>query len=421
MHRYHQGHRVCLVSLYTLCILLRLETDGDYPIVSESSPVALLLEKVAREIVPLATPPLLHLIYNLFDLTDKLVDDGLLNLITLNLGEATFLISEIVIGWLLLLLVLSTGEVGIGRILLLVFVKELILIILIIGIIKVLVLILGTILIVEVSIPTRLMVAELGTPILGVFCNHLIATATTLGVLVVSRDSDHIGRIDLDDHGMSTTGIREVGKILDRTEVQSARASAILVLIDLITRHLTDLANGVVEGSRVNVLVVSTNILVGKEATIGSDGKLTRLKEVIKLIDGTMGRILHQVLKELAQGQEGQTLTHELHDAVGKRVVDRGVLEIDHTILDLNILGGIGIDGGSDVGEFDEGIPILSLDSLNDLGVVGMVRINRIGLSVDDCGDLSRSRDCDCCGGGVHSVCILQDEGLDCKNYFLRF
>jgi hypothetical protein len=134
-----------------------------------------------------------------------------------------------------------------------------------------------TILIIERRIESAFAPVDLGTPILIVFTNDLIAASTTLGIVVVSRDRDYISWIDLDDHGVTTIGIREVREILDGAEVQSSRASAILVLIDKIAWHLTDRSNGVIKLARMYVLVIRTNILEGKEIPIGSHGEIANL------------------------------------------------------------------------------------------------------------------------------------------------
>jgi hypothetical protein len=87
---------------------------------------------VTRGTNPLATTPLLlQFICDVFQFAHKLVDDRILNLLTLGFSEATFLITDIVIGRLLLFLVL-------GRILLiLILIDEVVLILLIIRIIEV--------------------------------------------------------------------------------------------------------------------------------------------------------------------------------------------------------------------------------------------------------------------------------------------
>jgi hypothetical protein len=85
-----------------------------------------------------------------------------------------------------------------------------------------LILIVSTIGGVEIMVKSVLTTTNLFPPILGVFTDHLIARATTLGVIVVSRNGDYILGIDLDNHGVTTIGVREVREILDRAEVQSA-------------------------------------------------------------------------------------------------------------------------------------------------------------------------------------------------------
>jgi hypothetical protein len=249
------------------------------------------------------------------------------------------------------------------------------------------------------------LIVQLGTPVLGIFIDNLITSATTLGVVVVGRDGNDILGIDLNDHGVTPTGIAEVREILDRTEVQTIGASPILVLVNLVARHLTNLANRVVKGSAMNVLEVCSDILVSKEVTICCDGKFPSLKEIVKLVDCTIGRVLHKVLKELNQGQERQSVTHEVDDTGGDGVVNGFILVKKDSILDLNIPRHIGIDRSRNVCKGGNLVPVLHLDCLKDAGIVGMVGVDGKRLSIDDCGDLSRSRDGDCdVVGGVHSV-----------------
>jgi hypothetical protein len=200
------------------------------------------------------------------------------------------------------------------------------------------VLILSSIRRVEIVIESVLSTIQLGTPVLGVFCNHFIAASASLGVIVIRRDSDYILGIDLNDHCVTSVAIGEVGKICNRTEVQSVGASAILVLIHFVAKHLTDLANRVVKCPTMDVLVISFNILEGEEVTILCDRKLSNLKEVVEFIDCTIARILHHIVEEVEQRLEGKVLLHERDHTLCHGVVDDLTLEHDATIYDLDII-----------------------------------------------------------------------------------
>jgi len=75
---------------------------------------------------------------------------------------------------------------------------------------------------VEIGVETILSTIQLAPPIIGVFTDHLVARATTLGVVVVSRDADNILWIDLEDHRLASVAVPKVREIGNRAEVQSA-------------------------------------------------------------------------------------------------------------------------------------------------------------------------------------------------------
>jgi hypothetical protein len=124
---------------------------------------------------------------------------------------------------------------------------------------------------------------------------------------------------------------------LDGAEVESVGAGAFLVLVHRIARHLTYLAHRVVELARVNVEVVGSNILEGKEATILCDWEFSHFKEVVEFIHRSLAWIVHEVLEEVQERFMRKSLAHEVEDSFGQSVVNDLSMIVDRTILDLNI------------------------------------------------------------------------------------
>jgi hypothetical protein len=243
----------------------------------------------------------------------------------------------------------------------------------------ILVLVVPTIGGVEIMVESVLSTIQFAPPIVGVFTYDLVATSATLGIVVVSRDGNYIRRIDLDNHGLASVAVREVREILDGAEVQSIRASAILVLVHLVARHLTDRPYGVVECARVNVLVVRLDILEGEEESILGVGKITHIQEVTEFVDCTKARILHKVAEEVDDRLNREILLNEVDDLTSKGVVQRLTLVVHHTIDDRDI--GV-VDEilylTRQIHLIKEGFPILCLDCIQCLCVVGMRVVNRI-------------------------------------------
>jgi len=221
--------------------------------------------------------------------------------------------------------------------------------------------------------------------------NHFVLASASLGVVVISRDADHISRIDLEDHRLATTGIGEVREIVDGAEVQPCGASLILVVAHGISTHLTDLAHRVVELARVNVPVIATDILEGEEVTILGDGELAHIKEGVEFVDRPIGGILHQINHEVKQGLNREILLHELNHTLGEGVVDDLTIEGDCSIIDLDGLTPelmeVVLHLASEIDLIEERCPVILLDSFKSLGVVRMRRINRVDFSFDASGD----------------------------------
>jgi len=221
--------------------------------------------------------------------------------------------------------------------------------------------------------------------------NHFVLASASLGVVVVGRDADHISRIDLEDHRLATTSIREVREIVDGAEVQPCGASLILVIAHGISTHLTDLAHRVVKLARVNVLVITTDILEGEEETILGDGELAHIEEGVEFLYRPIGGILHEVDHEVEQRLNREILLHELNHTLGEGVVDDLTIEGDCSIVDLDGLTPelmeVVLDFASEIYLIEEGCPVALLDSFECLGVVRMGRINRVDFSFDASGD----------------------------------
>jgi hypothetical protein len=232
---------------------------------------------------------------------------------------------------------------------------------------------------IEIRVPTRFLALNLASPIVLVFGNHFIPASASLGVVIVCWNRHNILWVDLDDHGLSTIGIRKGWKILDGAEVESRRASAILVLIDSVARHFTYLANRVVECSRVNVFVIGTNILEGEEVSILCDREFSCFQEVIEFIDCSLRWIIHEVLEEVEKWFMGQTITHEIQNTLCERVVNDLSMIVNRTILDLDIGSiEIGINLLTDIDDVDESIPILLADCFKCLFVFGVIGVDCI-------------------------------------------
>ena len=82
--------------------------------------------------------------------------------------------------------------------------------------------------------------------------------------------------------------------------MQARTASLVAVVINVPTRHLHQLTGGVIEGSRVDILEVALNTLECKEISIGSNRCGKMIKKVVQRFPRFVGRILHQVVKELS-------------------------------------------------------------------------------------------------------------------------
>jgi hypothetical protein len=229
------------------------------------------------------------------------------------------------------------------------------------------------------------------TPVVGMLGNHLVLASASLRVVVVGRDADHIGRVDLEDHGLASVGVGEVGQVVDGAEVQTSGASLILVITDRISTHLTNLAYGVVEFARVNVLEVGTNILEGKEVTILGDRELAHIQEGVEFLHGTIARILHKVDHEVEQGLEGKIILHELNHTIREGVVDDLSVEANCSIVDLDALTPelvkVVLDFSGEIHTIKESSPVAILDGIESFVVVGMRRINREDFSFDASGD----------------------------------
>jgi len=238
------------------------------------------------------------------------------------------------------------------------------------------------------------------TPVVGVFGNHLILASASLGVVVISRDADHISRIDLEDHCLASVCIGEVREIVDGAEVQPCGASLILVIAHGISTHLTDLAHRVVKLARVNVPVIATDILEGEEVTILGERELAYLKEGVEFVDSTIARILHQVDHEVEQRLEGEILLHEGDHTIRKGVVDDLAVEGDCSIIDFDGLTPelvkVMLHFAREIDEIEEGCPVALFDRIESFGVVGMGRINREDLTFDASGNCSASSNCVC-------------------------
>jgi hypothetical protein len=229
------------------------------------------------------------------------------------------------------------------------------------------------------------------TPVVGMLGNHLVLASASLRVVVVGRDADHIGRIDLEDHGLASVGVGEVGQVVYGAEVQTSGASLILVIADCISTHLTDLAYRVVELARVNVLEVGTNILEGEEVTILRDGELAHIEEGVEFLYRTIARILHKVDHEVEQGLEGKIILHELNHTIREGVVDDLSVEANCSIVDLDALTPelvkVVLDFSGEIHTIKESSPVAILDGIESFVVVGMRRINREDFSFDASGD----------------------------------
>jgi hypothetical protein len=341
----------------------------------------------------------IHLAYILLDKLAKCVPH-IVEEMTIRLDTITILsYISIILCWLVLTAVVTTASLVLGVAITRVTIAVIILVItLCTGVAEVLslviivvedgsttitrllkVLILPTIGGVEIMVESVLSTIQFAPPIVGVFTYDLVATSATLGIVVVSRDSNYIRRIDLDNHGLASVAVREVREILDGAEVQSIRASAILVLVHLVARHLTDRPYGVVECARVNVLVVRLDILEGEEESILGVGEITHIQEVTEFVDCTKARILHKVAEEVDDRLNREILFDEVDDLASKGVVQRLTLVVHHTIDDRDI--GV-VDEilylARQIHLIKEGFPILCLDCIQCLCVVRMRVVNRI-------------------------------------------
>ncbi len=212
-----------------------------------------------------------------------------------------------------------------------------------------------------------------------------------------------------------------MGKIRDGAEVQAVAASAILVLVNLVALHLADGANRIVELARVDVRVVCLHVLEREEVSILRDRQLASLKEVIQLIHGPLGRILHEVAEEVEQRLERQVLLHEVDDALGQRVVDRLAVEHDDAVFDLHVAAvNVVTHFAGEVNEVEELRPILVTNSLKNVLIVGVVGVHGIDRAIDDSGDFSATSDRNCCGVVIHTMLMLVGVSVNVKPLFFK-
>ncbi len=194
-----------------------------------------------------------------------------------------------------------------------------------------------------------------------------------------------------------TTSRREVGKIFLRTEVQTAGASAVLVLVNLIALHLTNLAHRVVERPAMDVLPIGADVLEGEEVTVLGDWKIAELKESIKLINRTLGRILHQILKKLNHRTEWKILVHQGENAISDRIVEDFPVEHNRTVHKANLASSDkGTNRSGNIRKSFEGLPGGVADGIKDAGIVRVIGRHVEGLTVDDGRDSAVFADEDC-------------------------
>ena len=174
------------------------------------------------------------------------------------------------------------------------------------------------------------------------FLNHFVATTTSLGVAVVRRDANDIGGVDLHKHDTNVTVACVARQIRIRTEVKTRGTSIVRVVIYVLSFHLNNLPNGIVESSRVNILIVTTNLLIGEDVTILRESEATTIlrgfDERPQLIADAIGRILSHLLNELNKRVNAKTFIVVTAYLFGERprntfaINQNGIISNHHTL-----------------------------------------------------------------------------------------
>lgn len=126
--------------------------------------------------------------------------------------------------------------------------------------------------------------------------------------------------------------------------------------------------------------------------TVFGDRKVLVLKELVEFLTSAEGRIEHQVLEEVDERLKRHVLSHELHDAINNEIVNRFILEVNLTVLDLDISADIIPYGAFNVNVLLERSPIAVLDvllALAEVCVIGSDDLWRVSEENDGDGTVS--------------------------------
>ena len=201
------------------------------------------------------------------------------------------------------------------------------------------------------------------------FTDNFVTASTTLSVVVVRWDRHNVSWVDLNDHDTCTT---EVTKVVKRTEVQTSRTSAILVVVHFVTWHLYNLTHRVIHGARVAVEVVVANFLVSKEVTIWSDRQVALFQEVVQFVNRTLRWVGVQILHEVDHRFNWETLLKHSDHASSHSVVKRFALPEQIFTLDRHVALTVAQYDFLRLDDILNQIPVASFDSVENFLIGNM-------------------------------------------------
>ena len=145
--------------------------------------------------------------------------------------------------------------------------------------------------------------------------NDLVLATTHLFVVVVGRDRNHVGGIDLDFEHLPVAV--EILRVLPSRDVQPGRAGNVSVGIDLVPFHRNDGPGGVVELAGTAVREIGADPLVRDELAIGRERDAVVLQEPVQVLDAFDARVALLVRPEEFQGFGREIGVNQIQETEG--------------------------------------------------------------------------------------------------------
>ena len=172
-----------------------------------------------------------------------------------------------------------------------------------------------------------------------------------LGVVVVVRDGNDVGRVDLaHDHAVALAHVAaEAVEVVVAADMEAGGARAVGVFVDHVARHLQNLPDAVVELTGVQILVVGAHLLVGEEVAVVGERQAAVLDELDQTADGAEARVGHDLGEESHERCDRQLRSRHLQDALNDRPVlgQRLAVEVQDVVFEF----GLAVRGGHVLGD----------------------------------------------------------------------